>query len=460
MWNWFKTGADQSPAPHNASQIRSIYKREQIKIILGLFFGYAVFYTCRTGFGLLKKPMLDEGVLTMGTIGAMGAAMMIVYAFAKFANGFLADYANIRRFMAFGLLASALVTFCMGFNTVGFLFVVLWGLNGWFQGMGAAPACVSIFQWFQPSKRATYYGFWGGAHNVGEGLTYLFVTGVMGLWGWRAGFIVPALLSAIVACGLLFLLRDRPQTMGLPSPAEAFGEEDTNQRVKKDISVFRSQLYVLKSPVVWFLGIACGFMYISRWAVASWGPMYIQEVRHMDISVFANIMFISSLLGFVGALAAGYVSDKFFKSSRHGPTFIYGVLNLIGMLLLFYGPNSIVSLTIALCLCGSGFAIGGLIVFLAGLNAADLVPKKAVGATKGFLGLLAYAMTAGQEIISAELITTEEINGVMTRQYDNAVLFWVVAAVISIAIAWSVKYIRPAQTQTVKEQGAEPAPAQ
>ncbi len=456
MWNWFKTGENKPLVNRDNAEVRRIYKREQIKIILGLFFGYAVFYTCRTGFGVLKKPMLDEGVLSLETIGAMGAVMMIVYAVAKFLNGFLADYANIRRFMAFGLFASAVVNLCIGFNTVGFLFIVLWGLNGWFQAMGAAPACVSIFQWFPPSKRATYYGFWGGAHNLGEGLTYIFVTCVVVLWGWRAGFVVPSLLCMIGAVTLLFLLRDRPQTLGLPSPAEAFEEEETKNSSKKDLSVFRSQLYILRNPVVWMIGVACGFMYISRWAVASWGAMYIQEVRMINVSVFANMMMVSSILGFVGALAAGYVSDKFFNSSRVVPTLIYGLLNLSGMLLLFWGPNSIFSLTIALCLCGSGFAIGGLIVFLAGLNAADLVPRKAVGATKGFIGLLAYCMTAGQELISSQLIHTTVVDGVKHRTYDDAVLFWVASAFVSIVIAWLVQYVKPNAEKYVRDANFEP----
>lgn len=447
MWNWFKTGEDKPLVSNSQSEIRQIYRREQFKIILGLFVGYVVFYTCRTGFGLLKKPMLDEGVLTLETIGAMGAAMMFVYAFAKFTNGFLADYANIRRFMAFGLFGSAAINLCLGFNTVGLLFVVLWGLNGWFQGMGAAPACVSIFQWFQPSKRATYYGFWAGAHNVGEGLTYVFVTFVIGLWGWRAGFLAPALLCMGVSLWLLLVLRDRPQACGLPSPAEAFDEEDTNNREKKDISVFRSQLYILRSPVVWFIGLACGLMYISRWAVASWGALYIQEARHIEVSLFANMMLVSSVLGFLGALAAGYVSDRIFNSDRYVPTLIYGLLNLLGMVLLFWGPNSVFWLTFALCLCGSGFAIGGLIVFLAGLNAADLVPKKAIGAAKGFIGLLAYIMTAGQEMISAALIKTDVVDGVVQREYDAAVIFWVASAALSIVIAWFVKYAVKAKSQ-------------
>lgn len=48
---------------------------------------------------------------------------------------------------------------------------------------------------------------------------------------------------------------------------------------------------------------------------------------------------------------------------------------------MFFGPDNRIVDAVALGMIG--FAIGGLVVFLAGLTACDLMPKNAVGAVKG-----------------------------------------------------------------------------
>jgi OPA family sugar phosphate sensor protein UhpC-like MFS transporter len=40
--------------------------------------------------------------------------LLFAYAIGKFVNGFLADHCNIKRFMATGLLVSAVANFCLG----------------------------------------------------------------------------------------------------------------------------------------------------------------------------------------------------------------------------------------------------------------------------------------------------------------------------------------------------------
>ncbi|OXE30285.1 MFS transporter, partial [Vibrio parahaemolyticus] len=117
-----------------------------------------------------------------------------------FSNGFLSDYANIGRFMSFSLLLSGITAVFMGLNTTAFFFVLLWGLNGWFQSVGSAPSCVSLFQWFSPKQRGSRYSIWGGSRNIGEGITWILTASLVSYFGWRAGFIgagIAAIAAAI-----------------------------------------------------------------------------------------------------------------------------------------------------------------------------------------------------------------------------------------------------------------------
>ena len=80
-------------------------RSRQVSIML---LGYALFYVCRLAFSATKKSMIEQGAYTAKEIGYVGSAMLIAYAVGKIVNGFLADRANIRRMMAFGLFVSAL----------------------------------------------------------------------------------------------------------------------------------------------------------------------------------------------------------------------------------------------------------------------------------------------------------------------------------------------------------------
>ena len=439
MINWFKTGTDIQVLT-DSKIIQKQYKKYQWSNIISLIIGYSFFYTCRLSLSIAKKPMLDEGYLTLEQIGLMGSALLFTYAIGKFVNGFLSDYANISRFISLGLLISALINIILGFNNSALIFIVFWGINGWFQSMGSAPSCVSIFQWFSPKRRGSVYSIWAGSHNIGEGLTFVITSLVVGAWGWRYGFIVPGALSLVVALLMFNFLKDRPQTMGLPNPAVAFNEAKEAD-ILESKGTLKSQLYAIKSPVVWIIALSCAMMYVSRYAVNSWAILYLQEAKGYSLEHAGFAMSTYPIFGLIGAVLSGFISDKMFQSDRIIPSLIYGACNVGGMLLLFYGPNDNYIID-AIALGIFGFGIGGLIVFLGGLMAADLMPKKAVGTVKGFIGLFSYLASSAQEYISGVLIKSSEISGVKVYDFRKAIIFWIGAGVLSIIFIANIHWIK------------------
>lgn len=443
MINWFKSGVDlplgggDTDVSKDEEKVK-LYKKYQWGVIINLIIGYSFFYTTRLSLSVAKKPLIDEGILTKTQLGLMGSGLFFVYAFGKFSNGFLADYANIRKFMSFGLFMSALINITLGLSNNAYIFIGLWALNGWFQSMGSAPSCVSIFQWFEATKRGGVYSTWAGSHNIGEGITFVITSVVVSYFGWRAGFLAPGLLSLIVVFFMYKYLKDRPQTYGLPDPNTMFGLTNIESKVKR--ASFLDQLYVLKSGTVWIIALACAMMYISRYAINSWAILYLQEVKGYTLIEAGAAMSFYPIAGLVGAVAAGWISDVFLKSHRPLTSTIYGLANVIGMGLLFWGPNTYINDAIALTIFG--FGIGGLIVFLAGLIAAELMPNSVVGAVKGFIGLFAYIGAAAQEYLSSILIKSNTVGEVTTYDFNNAIYFWFGSGVLSIIlvlIIWNKK---------------------
>ena len=97
----------------------STYKALRNRTFWGVTIAYSLYYVCRMSINVVKQPLIDDGILSAGELGLVGSALLFVYAIGKFMNGFIADYCNIKRFMATGLFFSALINLVLG--SLGFL---------------------------------------------------------------------------------------------------------------------------------------------------------------------------------------------------------------------------------------------------------------------------------------------------------------------------------------------------
>ena len=147
-----------SPLESNLTEAetRRRYSRLRWQVFLSATIGYGLFYVCRLSLNVIKKPLVDAGVLSEAELGIIGSGLFVTYAVGKFANGFLADCSNIRRFFAVGLLVSALINLALGFVASFAVFMFLWALNGWAQSMGAAPCVVALSRWFSDRDRGSF----------------------------------------------------------------------------------------------------------------------------------------------------------------------------------------------------------------------------------------------------------------------------------------------------------------
>jgi OPA family sugar phosphate sensor protein UhpC-like MFS transporter len=337
-FDWYRTGPD-APVLTDAGEIARIYERRRRAVFWSLVFGYSFFYVCRLTLSVVKKPMIDGGILNADQMGKIGSALFLAYAFGKLINGFLGDRSNIRRFVSTGLLGSAVIVVLFGFTRTFWVFLILWGLNGWFQSMGAAPCGASISQWFSNRERGTRYGVWSTAHSIGEGATFAVTAVIVAAYGWQWGFWAAGGVSILVALLMFRTLADRPRTYGLPAVAD-YKNDHTEETRGTAISVGRAQLEVIKNPFVWILGLSCTAMYIGRYGVNSWGVLYLQEAKGYSLVTAGFLLFLAKILETAGALSSGFVSDRFFHARRNVVTLLYGLMQILGFLILLAAPTT------------------------------------------------------------------------------------------------------------------------
>lgn len=444
VFTWWKTGENKPPIADKA-QISNLYNRTRNSVLWSVVLGYGVFYIGRLTLSVAKKPMIDAGILTPLELGIIGSLLFYSYAIGKLTNGFLADRANIRKFISTGLGVSAIMNLAFGMTTNFVAMAVLWLINGWFQSMGSAPCVVSLTQWFSKKEIGTKYGVWAASHSIGEGITFIGTSTVVAAFGWKMGFIGPGILCLVVAIILYYTLADRPETYGLPNisnynpdgSATLKNEETVVKQDKKSIKDF--QLQVLKSTVVWKVGLAATFLYTCRYAIHSWGHLYLQEAKGFTLMEAGTIMGVSTMFGLGGAIFSGWFSDYFFKSKRNIPALIMGVLLTLGLLGLRTAPDNNVIYNVAF-LGLFEFALGCLVVYIGGLWAVDLLPKQAAGSVKGIIGIFSYIGAATQDWVSGFLIEGGKTvtQGVTEYSFDAVFTFWIASSIIACLIPLTI----------------------
>ena len=446
LLSFFRKSEPAVPFGGDDAARMKLYRRLRFQSFLAGTVGYSLYYVCRTSLNVVKKPILESGALDASQLGLIGSALLFAYAIGKFVNGFLADHSNIKRFMAAGLCVSTVANLLVGLlgfaNGGGFVgnmtlfaaFAVMWGVNGWAQSMGAPPAIIALSRWFPLSIRGTYYGFFSASHNLGEFLSFLFVGAVVGIFGWQWGFVGSSVAGAVGVVIILFLLHDTPESKGLP-PIEVLTGEESEEQSRKHGSTSELQRSVIRNPFVWILALSSAFMYVSRYAINGWGVLFLQEVKGYSLATATQVISVNALLGIIGTVFSGWLSDRLFHGRRNVLAFGFGVLNTLALTLFLYSGNGMFVNLLAMVLFG--MAIGVLICFLGGLMAIDIVPREATGAALGIVGMASYVGAGLQDIVSGWLIDSGKtlVDGVVRYDFGTAALFWIAASALSFILA-------------------------
>lgn len=428
------------PAPDRVpgDRVDAEYRRLRSRTFWGASVVYSLYYVCRMTLSVVKQPLIDGGVLSASDLGLIGSALLLVYAFGKFVNGFIADYCNIRRFMAAGLFVSAVVNLVMGL--LGFLgravsvpgivmmavFFILWGANGWVQSMGAPPGIINLSRWFPLSKRGTYYSIFSSTPYIGKFLTFILTGVIVGALGWEWGFIFAAAAGFAGTAISLVFISDTPESKGLPSIQELSGEKP----VKTDSMPTRElQKIVLRHPGIWIIALSSAFVYITQYAISGWGVLFLQKAKDFSLQGATQIIAFSEAFGVAGTIFAGWLSDTVFRGDRVKPVLISGIFCCASLLLfLFTGGGYLMNI---LYVSVFSLFIGVLYCIVAGLMAVDIVPRKATGAALGIVGISSYVAAAIQDVVTGYLI-----EGGADKAYDftSAAIFWTAACILSFVL--------------------------
>lgn len=194
--------------------------------------------------------------------------------------------------------------------------IAFYALSGFFQSTGGSCSYSTITKWTPRRKRGTFLGFWNISHNLGGagaagvalfGANYLFDGHVIGM------FIFPSIIALIVGFIGLRYGSDSPESYGLGTAEELFGEaisEEDKETEENAMTKWRIFVeYVLKNKVIWLLCFSNIFLYVVRIGIDQWSTVYAFRELKLSKEVAIQGFTLFEVGALVGTLLWGWLSD-------------------------------------------------------------------------------------------------------------------------------------------------------
>jgi len=204
---------------------------------------------------------------------------------------------------------------------------------------------------------------------------------------WRRSFWVPSIVLTLIALCFITFTRNRPSDAGLPEIAEDDTDDSESAENAKNNTKLSSKeilAVVLKNPIIWLISIMYFFTKMGRYALLFWLPYYMVEHLGYNLAEAGYTSILYEAAGFVGIIAAGYVSDKLFQARRMP----VGALGMWGLAIVcFFHPQLAAwsHLGNAIGISLMGFFTYGPDALMSGAAAIDACSPKAAGLASGVI---------------------------------------------------------------------------
>nr|XP_002130897.1 glucose-6-phosphate exchanger SLC37A4-like [Ciona intestinalis] len=375
----------------------------QCSIFICLYVGYMFYIFNRKSFSFVIPNIVETDGLNSGDVGTILSAQAVAYGIGKFVSGMLVDRFSATKLFCAGLCLCGASNILFSVSPPGY-FSVLWFFNGLVQGPGWPSCAIMLKKWFSPAVFGTLWSSLSTSMNVPASLGPIACSVFI---AWSSGSWRPVMLffggaSICVSFGSLFVLKDRPEDVGLTLEMLT-GEKKIaeDQKKNKESTMTKSKhstwSRILSSPYTY---VVCGGFLVSliiKGVVCDWGSLYLIQEKQGDQFLTGAFLGTLELGGVIGSIASGYLSDvavakigiKQIGQPRHFVLFVLFPLLFLSMYALRVIVTDLPSQQTFVN--GLGFVLGFCmygIISLVGVLALENSADDIAGTTHAFCALL------------------------------------------------------------------------
>ncbi|MGA2436190.1 MAG: MFS transporter, partial [Bryobacteraceae bacterium] len=225
-------------------------------------------------------------------------------------------------------------------------------VNGLGQATGWTGSGKLMAAWFERRERGVVMAWWGTSYVLGGFLASVFATWIVTNpnffpeLGWRRGMFGPALILLLVTAYFFWKVRDDPKQAGIMARIE------DDCQTAAPASATRTSWAFLRSGNI--QAIACMYFLVKlmRYSLLFWLPLYLSQRLHYSDGRAGYTSSLFELVGFLGPIIAGYISDRMLESRRFpvGATMLWALalvclLNPFANMAGFWGTAISISVT-------------------------------------------------------------------------------------------------------------------
>ncbi|MBX3215615.1 MAG: MFS transporter [Labilithrix sp.] len=438
--------------------------KAQWRTLFVVWLTYGAFYLCRVNIGPARVEIEKTFAIDPLEMGLVLGSLKIGYAIGQLVNGQLAERLGPKRILLTGIFGS--VSACLLFASAGklvavlpslagpvnavvrvvspsaalgpaaALLLVIWFANGLFQAGGWPPTVKIMASWYSPTQRGRMMGVLGTSYQLGSALTIAASGALVAFAGndYRAAFIVPAVILGGVGVHAHLRMRERPARGEAPSIDEITSAAAAKSGGDAKLSIGQTLLVTFTNPRIWILALALFGLDIVRYGFLDWAPGHLRTLHGSGVLLAGLKVAVFPLAGGLGALASGWMTDRWFQS-RRAPV-IAVTMGMVGVLTLAFdrvaplgaGP------TVA-CLAAIGFFLYGAQILLVGTAAQDFAKRGTTAAAAGFVDFMGYMGAFGGDVVTGWLLKN--------RDFHSAIVFWASAALVAAVLSALLWRARP-----------------
>ncbi|MDX3489467.1 MULTISPECIES: MFS transporter [Streptomyces] len=286
--------------------------------------------------GLLVTPLHQEYAWERGQIALAASVNMVLFGLTAPFAAALMDRIGVRRVVMGALLLVAAGALLTGVMTRPWQLVAYWGVL-----IGLGSGCLTMTfaagitaRWFD-RRRGLVTGALSSSSHLGQLLFLPLLAWSVGRFGWRPPVVTLALVALAVAALVFLLLRDHPADVGakpygarefVPRPPPVPGAAGRAPRVL--LRAARTGPFWLLAGTFALCGASTNGIMWSNWAPAA-------HDHGMRATTAASLLSLVGIFSALGALLAGWLTDRFDPRRLLTVCFAVRALTLLALPLVF-----------------------------------------------------------------------------------------------------------------------------